>query len=159
MTQPLNIIQDPKQLRKAMLEEAERSEKAQEYFEPIYVSVDTVVDFVNQYKPEATVNGTNEGYVFKYKGKVYDAVSTGRLITNPDGQAYFIYKLDKTNDFNIALTYINEKRSEIRKEVERDSRFKEYDTFEQHWEKKKNSQSASEARYSFSGRESKRMRA
>lgn len=137
MSAPLEIIQDPKQLRKVMLEETERSEKAQEYFEPIYVSVDAIADFVDQYKPEVTVNGTNEGYIFKYKGKVYDAISTGRIITNPEGQAYFIYKLDKTNDFNIALTYVNDERHRLKEEVNKDSRFREYETFEQHYDENK----------------------
>ena len=144
METELKITESAQELRKQVLDEVERSEKTGEYFKPVYVDVGALWDFENKYKPKEIVSGTNDGFVFEYKGKLFGAVSTDRIHKNQKGEDRFIYKLEKISGyadspyFYLGLAWVNNERRSVKDHVDKyDKRFHIYPTFEENLEKKK----------------------
>ena len=138
MDNEVKIISTAKELRKEMIDEAETSEKEGKYFKPIYVNVGALWDFEKKYKPKEIVSGTNDGFVFEYKKKLFGAVSTDRLITTKDGDEKFIYQLEEINTvagspyFDLGLEWINNKRHHVIEDINKyDKRFHIYPTFKE----------------------------
>ena len=106
------ITHTAQELRKEMLEEEKRSSEAGEYFTPIYVNVEALWDFERKYKPKEIVSGTNDGFVFEYKGTLYGAVGTGAKVKNKKNEDRYVYKLERiSGDLNtLGLAWVDRER-------------------------------------------------